>query len=114
MPPRRRKAAKLPRQPVRVKDKCPHGLVKNNNDKWVSKRIWTDRITPYRDNLSFTGPQPGYKGKCDINSKDVDFFLELFEDAAKFILINTNRHIRRLRNKLMNEVRNNLNCNNRF
>lgn len=105
MPPRRKKkktAAKKP--PVSKKDVCPTKMVKNKKNKLVSKRIWTEKVKSYKDKVAFSGPAPGYIGSGNSDSKEIDFFLELFDEAARFILIATNRFIRRQRNKLEMQV----------
>lgn len=89
---------------IRVKDHCPTTIARNRRNARVNKRTWTERIAHYRDDLQFSGPAPGYVGSCDVASKEISFFLEIFEPAAKFMLIATNRHIRRHRDKLVKAV----------
>ena len=54
-------------------------------------REWKTDLTEYTDkSTAFTGPPKGYIGKCTKESKEIDFFMELFDDAANFIVTTTN------------------------
>lgn len=88
----------------RVKDHCPTAIVRTARNGLVTKRTWTDRMAQYVDNVEFSGPPPGYVGSCDSESKEISYFMELFGEAAKFMLVTTNRHIRRHRAKVENAV----------
>jgi hypothetical protein len=57
--------------------------------------IWTETLTDYTDTATvFTGPKPGYVGRCTAANKEVDFFIELLGDAVKYIVTTTNKFMR--------------------
>jgi hypothetical protein len=60
---------------------------------------WSTRTSPYAQVVPFTGPEPGYAGKCGPLSVEADYFCELFGEAAKFVVCVTNRFQRRAKRK---------------
>ena len=78
-----------------AKDDCPSYTIVETDQKGRKKsrvtRVWTEHLTEYQDKTTtFSGPPMGYVGKCDKNSHEIDFFMELFGDTADFIVSRTN------------------------
>lgn len=80
------------------KDECPvyplSELDKHGKKRTRIVRDWLETITEYGDKTTaFTGPPRGYVGRCNNKSKEIDFFMELFGEAAEFIVEQTNKHM---------------------
>jgi hypothetical protein len=60
------------------------------------KREWTRRLTPYKHDVHFTGANPGYVGTCLADSTEIEYFREIFDVPARFVVTMTNRMLRRL------------------